>query len=125
MIPAKVFPWMIFLFSLSVFFCRLFVPNTTAVHAAAAGRQQIAGDLREGNKHLQIAKEIDPGLNQDDSSYGIAFFNREQLDISLKSSDCEGILVYGKKVLSVDPSDTETSNAVAACTARKSSKQGP
>jgi hypothetical protein len=84
---------------------------------------QIAGNVAEGARHLEKARQIDPDINVTDSNYGIAFFNREQFRTAVKSSDCSSVMEYGNKLLAVSSGDAEVIRAMAGCTPQKNRKR--
>ncbi len=91
-------------------------PRDAKAHLALGVALQVKGDLAEGTRHMQMAREIDPGISETDSDFGISFINREQFQTALKTSDCSGVVTYGNGILAGAPDDAEVRKAVTACT---------
>lgn len=77
------------------------------------------GDLAEGTEHLQKARELDPNFSEAQSDFGIGFYNREQFRAAMQNSDCDGVALYGNKIISAAPDDVEVKKAISDCTLKR------
>ena len=90
-------------------------PRNAKAHNNLGNALMWQGNLAEGTAQLQKARELDPNLSGPQNDFGTAFFNREEFENAVKSSDCAGIVLYGNKILTVAPKDVEVKKALAEC----------
>ena len=90
-------------------------PANAQAHLNLGVALQVQGDLADGARHLQQAQLLDPGIGENQSEYGAAYFDREQFRAAVRDSACSDVMTYGTKLLAAAPDDEEAVKAVAAC----------